>query len=468
MKKKVLLWIPLLLFLLMTVVTALVYRYFGQPWAGICAFVTYGGYMLHSLLTRKKRQQEQDEELQQLEKELAELAEEEEPLFAEVGDDGKLPFLMMHHSFNARYYQVFRSAKEYRFVHVGNEFKGIDPERMLEECPGEKQLAQMKNSFSIRKEDVRRFTVAIKKSAMATPLPTSGVVTFYAPKKMRYDLLFEVTPQQAEQFFSDLRDRTEKKEKAYHRQKAKAEGNMSLGQWRKENQDPGTFKLLKKLTLALTVAGAALSLAFYFLPVPYKLTAWVLVVLGLTALLLPLIFPAYYSLWRTSEEAKQAEGADAIGWMGPALACNAGLMLRGLIDFNFLDLWKVFAFGGVLAVAMMVAYTLRCRELRWRVGVILGLLFMLFIFCMGLPAQLNFLLDTSEPILEEKTVMDMHISASSKGPDSYYCTVDLQGREVDIDVGKEAYSVIKVGDTVVVAVRKGALGMAYCGILTDG
>ena len=66
MKKKVLLWIPLLLFLLMTVVTALVYRYFGQPWAGICAFVTYGGYMLHSLLTRKKRQQEQDEELQQL------------------------------------------------------------------------------------------------------------------------------------------------------------------------------------------------------------------------------------------------------------------------------------------------------------------------------------------------------------------------------------------------------------------
>ena len=84
MKKKVLLWIPLILFLLMTVVTALVYRYFGQPWAGICAFVTYGGYMLHSLLTRKKRQQEQDEELQQLEKELAELAEEEEPAEVEA------------------------------------------------------------------------------------------------------------------------------------------------------------------------------------------------------------------------------------------------------------------------------------------------------------------------------------------------------------------------------------------------
>ena len=456
-KSALLMWLPFLVFLLMTVVMALVHRWFGQPWSGICAFLTYGGYLLYGLLSRKKRQQELDTEMEELEAEMAEL-DEEFPI-PEAGDGQTLPFLLVHHNFNARYYQVFRSAKAYRFVHVGNEFKGIDPERLLEECPSETRMAELKKSFSIRKEDVQRFTLKMKKGM--APVPTSGVIAFYAPKKMRYDLLFEVTPQQAEHFFADLRDRTEKKEKAYHRQKRRRDKNMSLGQWRRENQNPGTFKILKMLTLLLTIAGAALSLAFFFLPVPYELTAWVLVVLSLTGLALPMIFPAYYSLTRTAEEAKEAEGVECISWIAPTIACNFALALRSLSDFSFINDGRLFAVAGIVGGVLAVIYTLRCRELRWKIGQIFCLLFLLLYAGMGLSGELNYLLDTSEVVIEEKVVLDMHISTSSKGPDSYYCTVELQGKEVDIDVGREAYQTITVGEMVEVGTKQGALGIAY-------
>ena len=51
MKKKLFLkmWLPLILFVLMSIGTVLVMRYFGQPWSGICAFVTYGGFLLHAI-----------------------------------------------------------------------------------------------------------------------------------------------------------------------------------------------------------------------------------------------------------------------------------------------------------------------------------------------------------------------------------------------------------------------------------
>lgn len=461
-------WLPLIIFFLMMVVTALVQRHFGQPWSGICAFVTYGGYLLYALLNKKRVQKENEEELAKLEAEMAALEEAEGFDPATMTTDGdELPFLLVHHNFNARYYQVFRSTKAYRFVHVGNEFKGIDPDRLLDECPTETRLAELKNSFSIRKEDVRRFTVEIKKSAMATPVPTSGVITFYAPKKQRYDLLFDVTPQQAERFFSDLRDRTEKKERAYHRQERKNAANLSLGEWRTENQNPKTFKVLKTVTMMLTVAGAAVSLAFFFLPLPYKPTAWVLTVLALICLLLSLIFPAYYSLVHTSEEAKQAEDAACIGYLAPMIACNIGLALRTLMDFNFLNEWILFAVGGSVGAVLTVIYTLRSREMQWKIGRILGALFLMFYVGLGLPGQLNYLLDTSETVIEERVVLDMHISTSSKGPDSYYCTVELQGREVDVDVGREAYATIAVGDTVEVGTKRGAFGMAYCQILID-
>ena len=456
-KSAFLMWLPFLIFLLMTVVMALVHRWFGQPWSGICAFLTYGGYLLYGLLSRKKRQQELDTEMEELEAEIAEL-DEEFPI-PEAGDGQTLPFLLVHHNFNARYYQVFRSAKAYHFVHVGNEFKGIDPDRLLEKCPSETQMAELKKSFSIRKEDVQRFTLKMKKGM--APVPTSGVIAFYAPKRQKYDLLFDVTPQQAEHFFVDLRDRTEKKEKAYHRQKRRSDQNLSLGQWRRENQNPGTFKLLKKLTLLLTIVGAVLSLAFFFLPVPYELTAWVLVVLSLICLALPLIFPAYYSLLRTADEAKETEGVACVSWIAPAAACNFGIALRALTDFSFINEGRLFAAAGIVGGVLAVIYTLRCRELQWKIGRILCLLFLLLYVGLGLSGELNYLLDTSEVVIEEKVVLDMHISTSSKGPDSYYCTVELQGKEVDIDVGSETYQTITVGETVEVGTKQGAFGMAY-------
>lgn len=457
-EKKSLEWLVPFIFLALMIGTAFVQGRVGQPWGGIAAFFTMGGYLLYMLVIRKKREKARQEEEPVTE-------EEPEEAFPLQSEDGAPPFLLLHHAFNARYYQVFRSAKAYRFVHVGNEFKGIDPDRMLEECPTEVRMTELKKSFSIRKEDVQRFTVKMKKS-MAAPVPTSGVVTFYTPKKQRYDLVFELTPQQVDHFFSDLRDRVEKKEQAYHRQQKRSDKNMSLGQWRKENQKPETLRLLKKLTMALTVAGAALSLAFMFLPVPYELTAWALVALSLVTLALPLIFPAYYSLTRTTEEAKQEEGANAIGWMYPSVACGAGLTLRALMDFNFHSDRCLLVGLGIGAV-MTLLYSLRCRELHRRFGWSLLVLFMTGFLTIGLSLELNYLLDTSEPLIEERVVLDKHISTSSKGPDSYYCTVELQGKEVDIDVGKEAYQTIDIGDTVEVGTRAGAFGMAYSEIYTE-
>jgi len=188
------------------------------------------------------------------------------------------------------------------------------------------------------------------------------------------------------------------------------------------------------------------------------------VVLSIVALVLPLIFPAYYSLLRTAEEAKKAESAPVISWMGLALACNTGLVLRSTRDFTYLNGWIIFSVSSAMALVVTAAFIIRSRELRWRVGGILTLLFMIWIFSMGIPAQLNYLLDTSETVIEEKTVLDMHVSTSYKGGRSYYCTVEIDGAEVDVEVDREAYQTYAVGEVVEVGINEGAFGMDYCRI----
>ena len=61
-EKKSLDWLVPFIFLALMIGTAFVQGRVGQPWGGIAAFFTMGGYLLYMLVIRKKREKARQEE----------------------------------------------------------------------------------------------------------------------------------------------------------------------------------------------------------------------------------------------------------------------------------------------------------------------------------------------------------------------------------------------------------------------
>ena len=88
--------------------------------------------------------------------------------------------------------------------------------------------------------------------------------------------------------------------------------------------------------------------------------------------------------------------------------------------------------------------------------------FLSLFFCVGAVGQVNYLLDFSQPVQTAAVIEEMHISTSSKGPDSYYLNVVTEdGKHMELQVDKEKYESLAVGEAVTVSISNGALGIPY-------
>ena len=58
-------------------------------------------------------------------------------------------------------------------------------------------------------------------------------------------------------------------------------------------------------------------------------------------------------------------------------------------------------------------------------------------------------------------IVAMEIDKGNKSPDEYVLHVDAQGARRELNTSPELYKVLKIGDSVAIETRTGALGIAY-------
>ncbi len=449
------------LILLYTLAAILVYgslvlrRTVGQPWASAAALLGVGLMLLSTLVAKLRTDKEESEEYEQEEK--AEAARRADPRSA--AEEEQAPdFLLLFHNPTSRIYQVFRAERAYLFHQVGGELRGIKEEWLLDHCPTDEEFAALPGkNFRVELNSVGQAVLRLGRSAL-TNLDNCGAVSLYSPKKSNYILLGELTEKELRGFFRDLGPRLRADEKKQNRRRE----DLAFGRERKARQDPAIYRRLYLASIVLLALGALSSVCFLLLGRPYALWAVLCLVCWAAAVTLGLVFPDYFSLMRNSKESIRDTGARSIGLIGPIMASAFGLLMRSLLDFNFIPFWSVYLAGGILSLLLLALFVWRMRELRGRVVAILASWFLLFAFSIGVPAQLNALLDFREPEIASATVVDKHISSGSRGPDIYVLKVELRdGTTQELHVSRTLYEETRIGEQGSVAVFQGALFMPY-------
>jgi len=144
------------------------------------------------------------------------------------------------------------------------------------------------------------------------------------------------------------------------------------------------------------------------------------------------------------------------------IASGFGLALRSLMDFNIINWGRLFVWAVAVFVIFLAAFLLLTKE--WRVKKaaigIIGLALLAYFF--RSTAEINFVFDKNEAVKEEAVISEMHISTSSKSPDSYIIDViKSDGSEQELHIGKSDYEALSVGDSIEVYTYPGALGIRY-------
>lgn len=224
------------------------------------------------------------------------------------------------------------------------------------------------------------------------------------------------------------------------------------------NQQKSRRAKLRQFRTGLMIAIGAIALPWMFLNVPYKLFSALSLLPFPVTLATICLFPDDISL----DENKRKKSNGRVEFFIPLVFSGFAPALRTLLDFNFLTWKPLLIYAGILLVLIAVLLLVFYRELRQRIGMFLGVLFLCTFFCFGSIGQLNLLLDTSKPQQQSAVITEMHISTGSKSPDRYVLTViTLSGTEMELQTSKEHYNSLSVGENVTVYIKEGGLGIPY-------
>lgn len=354
-------------------------------------------------------------------------------------EEGWEPFTLIDNSIvvlnelSGRVYQlVYKNGRLYGYW-IGKELKGIDETKLQTKT---KRFQTPSPQFIYRRGEIR--------SVKESPYRNQAAFTLRAQNHTYRFVPFWISSEEEmytffQQFSPDtLPKRTNKKPVSKPQKSRRAK--------------------LRQLRTALMIAIGAIALPWLFLDVPYKLFS------ALSLLPFPIIlaticlFPDDVSL---DENMRQKTGGSVEFFM-PLVFSGFAPALRTLLDFNILAWKPLLIYAGILLVLVAVLLLVFYQELRQRIGMFLGILFLCIFFCFGSIGQLNYLLDTSAPQRQSATITDMHISTGSKSPDRYVLTViTLSGTEMELQTSKEHYNSLTIGENVTVYISEGGLGIPY-------
>ena len=153
-----------------------------------------------------------------------------------------------------------------------------------------------------------------------------------------------------------------------------------------------------------------------------------------------------------------------VGSLAGYLGGKVDLIIMRVVDiiYSLPDMLMVILLSAMLGTALTEILAGTALEKLGANMISLFIVFALLFYVVGAVGQINCVFDPAPPQIASGEVSDMHISTSSKGPDTYHITVMLQnGTELDLQTSEANYETISLGDETHVYTFPGLLGIDY-------
>lgn len=411
-------------------------RALPEPWNRYFSFVFLGALFALPALKKRKSVKSKKEEPEPLEEPLT---QEEEVSLAQLQE-----LTVVLEPLSGRIYQILRCGSQLRFYRAGGELRGVDFEKLQK--AGDRLRPLDKKDFTLERSEIRSVKILENENSI---YKVTAVVKAGA-KKLRLSPV-ALSP-------DDLESNYDRFRKFWTSVAPDAIHPQNTGSLAQEENAPNQSRLqiLEKIRMVLYGYLLLVGLAWMFLDVPYGLFA-VLALLGLpAALVLYILFPNEITLDENKKTDPKVSLTMAVMLGGTAPA------LRALLDYNIQTFGRYALLSLAVAAVGVALVMLLNREWKRKKGVILALAMGLLFYGFGFVGQVNGLLDTNPPRQEVGVIVDMDISTSSKGPDSYHLTIVMpDGEELDTKVSRSQYESMEIGDSVTVYTYPGFLGIPY-------
>lgn len=272
--------------------------------------------------------------------------------------------------------------------------------------------------------------------------------------KSKYTLSDDTTQQMIDDYFKGI-----KRMDASRRKLPK-----SPDQWRKQAQDPEILPKMKMIRYVMFALSIVSVLCFLLKIEPYKLWILLSILCSGTCLFLAIRFPEYFTLLDIEEKKCKMKYGLGIGWL--TILPMVFLALRTLY-MNFLQFWSMLLYAGIFAVVLMVVIYVSIKEIRLHYIGLAPIILSLLLTSVGIVGQVNYLVDTSPEEIRDYTVIDLD-QRTGRRRNHYQCTIMLEnGEEYRMDISREAYKRLTIGDQIQVAHREGGLGLEYIYLLEE-
>ena len=346
--------------------------------------------------------------------------------------------VIVHFYGSDRNYQLIRTPGELRAYRVGGELRGVelsllqDPEKPL------RPLGKRDLSFPL--DGTFRLTLETKRNNKTDE--EELVVTLCSGSKRHRMNALTPEPEFRALLERCTANRTEKPSR--------------IPKDPRKTPNAARVHTLRGVSIALSSLALVIGLPWLFLDVPYRLFAGLILLLSPAVLVVCCLFPDDTTLRETKRDERERAS-----FLMP-LALSAFIPgLRSLMDFNILNWPRLLIFTGVLFVVLTAVFLLRTTEWRARKVVLINLILLLF-FALGAMTEVNYIFDSSEPVVREAVVEDRHVSSGSKSPDTYTLKVRMpDGGMLELNVDEAYYNTTEVGSSVSVYTYSGALGVPY-------
>ncbi len=340
-------------------------------------------------------------------------------------------------------YMLLRNQEKFHVVTVDKRLTWEREEKLLQQYPC--------SNTALRELGIN-FTVLTLRGVAASGCEAGGDLILYAgKKKYRYQLSDDYTQEQMGKLFEGI----EKFKMLPKRKRFSPDKWRLLGQ--REEWVP-IMRGIKYLLLVLSI-GSCVGLLFHH-------PAWSIpgMLVSLSCGILDLCLPCYFTLLDWAKGSRQAHA------IGIGFSAALPIMIQALYvinRFSFLT-WEIHLWSAGLGLAICTVFGFWSREFSERTGDLIGLFLLLGLFSMGPIGMVNGLMDVQEPVVYPVTVEDLYISQSSRSGDNHYCTIVLKnGEEFDLQVLKDQYNRIEVGQEIVIAHHQGGLGLDYISLVEE-
>jgi hypothetical protein len=196
-----------------------------------------------------------------------------------------------------------------------------------------------------------------------------------------------------------------------------------------------------------------------------KLLAVANMALSVTALLIWVCQPQYIQEGKESLFVWSSYCANETDMLLCCMMPPLLLSMRALRDFLILDMGMLLSVSLAASLLVGVALLAAVKPKEKRIWIHACIFLILFMCMCGICAQLNVVLDFSEPEVQRCQVVNQRKAESRhRGPDTinyYWIVVTETGEELEIPVTQAQYVTVLKGAIVPVKFSKGALGIPY-------